>query len=584
MKPAKLFCGTEAASESSIELLFSLVSEKGWEKGIVGFINEADECRRKDIESIFSDKLAHAWKFFADLPPNGKILIIESSLVGNGHNFSELNKFIVETAAEYQSAYCTRERNKLAGCNVEICVTEKIDCLPFKESSFDFIAVIGLEKLGRMYKYQCSKWVMLEKLIFDLRKLLKPMGSMYIGVNSASVKMVMKNRCLEMSSWWVERRIKKCGFKIDKVLNFFPSNGNFVAVEDWISNVTPKRKIKNKIVAFFRSETAGYVLGRNGPKNYNKAMFNGIIEKIMEKTDIRKIGLQRIISGSAGSYILDLEGCIIRLPSIASPTSIKRWRNNYETLRSLKNIKLPFSVPEVLLMDQIEKQPFSVESKLNGRSEDTRKKKKQNLVIVEKSVEHLVALLKETGKKSVLSQNEYNRLIGYPLNSLSHHLSEKGIKILKKYEEKLMNALCDQELPLTMTHGDFKTSNFIYDENNQITGIFDWDLSQEYGLPLVDLLLLIGFEESKKRNQSFQNILLNDFICRERDDNRFVKKYINAIGIMDKKKIKCLALMCNIYFFLYHMGPLWRKLKVNRIEIERVLSSAYEADNKKNYN
>jgi hypothetical protein len=119
------------------------------------------------------------------------------------------------------------------------------------------------------------------------------------------------------------------------------------------------------------------------------------------------------------------------------------------------------------------------------------------------------------------------------------------------------------------------------DEDNNITGVFDWDLSIELGLPLIDLFLFTGFEESEKRKKSFQSVILEDFITIDGSANEMVRKYIDETDKFLKDKVKYFAFLCIVYYFLYHMGPYWRQLEVNNKEIERVIMAAEEGFNEK---
>ena len=125
------------------------------------------------------------------------------------------------------------------------------------------------------------------------------------------------------------------------------------------------------------------------------------------------------------------------MPSNTAPGSIKRWRNNYDTLTALRNVELPFSVPKPILLGNIMNQAFSVETKLySNRKLYNKIGIKKGHDIADHAVNVLISLYDKTGKTSAISDESFKKLINDPLKCLIPNLSDKGKDRIKRIEDK----------------------------------------------------------------------------------------------------------------------------------------------------
>jgi SAM-dependent methyltransferase len=349
-----------------MSLLFSFIKDLGWDGGLREFLNQTRLNEKKEFAFLFDNKLASAWKFFISVPPNGKILVLESpGMLGrNVVRAAELKKLAIEVSPGSEHAYCVKKRASSMGLKVETCVVSNIDLLPFSNECFDLIAVCGFEEISEMFGYWSLTRKAVEKFVLSLNRLLKPDGSMFISAINSSTKMLWQTRKINFAHRLIQNSIKKNGMKIEKIFHLFPSHGQYVTIDSKVSGQSPSECLKRKINALLRSENVGYICSRKGSIKKDTSIFNSVVDKISDKINAKDIRFERLISGSGAAYIIDLKECMVRLPSNTVSGSVERWRNNYESLTKLRNSELPFSVPKPILFGDINNQPFSVETKL----------------------------------------------------------------------------------------------------------------------------------------------------------------------------------------------------------------------------
>jgi hypothetical protein len=517
-----------------------------------------------------------AWKYFVNLFPGAKILIIERRLGMNVFSIAEMGLEPVSIVNDCSESVFISELAKDAGFKLDTCIVQNLEEVPFLDNSFDLVVVSDIFEVAKTIPYNIARQFSIKMFIDRVVRLLKPNGTIYISSKNFSLRTLYNSHELALRSYFIKWFLRRSGLEIENILEFAPSGGSLVTSCTVRRNDDVLKGIKRSIKRLKNVEEVGYICRRDGKSRENHSILRHVEDSIIKKKIPGEISFKRLTAGSGSTIVVDLEDYIVRFPSPRFQRSINRWQRNYDALLSLKNIELPFDVPDPILVDEILGQPYSVESKLKGIEIDIRGKSKRQLsgeIIWDEAVRGLKGLFLKTVTYSTFNEEHFNNLILGPLNLLTPYLSEKDKDRIIKIQYLMEAVFLNKSIPLVHTHGDFKFGNVKFGKNGCLTGVFDWDLSVTMGLPLMDLFSFIGFEEANRSGVSFQNVILKEFIQSSPVNNKMVHEYFRDTEEIDNIQSQCIALMSIIHFFCYQMGGAWCDKKSNKIEIKRVLSA-----------
>lgn len=104
------------------------------------------------------------------------------------------------------------------------------------------------------------------------------------------------------------------------------------------------------------------------------------------------------------------------------------------------------------------------------------------------------------------------------------------------------------DVPLVCMHGDFKIENVMYDQGDgALTGVIDWELSMPKGLPLLDLLYLLGFNRmirGQSRSAALGALTVGDAV--EPEERELISNYLRRLGIAECQRLPlAIAFLCH---------------------------------------
>ena len=91
----------------------------------------------------------------------------------------------------------------------------------------------------------------------------------------------------------------------------------------------------------------------------------------------------------------------------------------------------------------------------------------------------------------------------------------------------------DQAWLTVWQHGDFKLENVVIDPRSlSVVGVIDWELAQECGLPLLDLLYLIAYNRSVNESLHITDVYLETILPWKfsSEETQILDDYQNALG------------------------------------------------------
>jgi len=266
---------------------------------------------------------------------------------------------------------------------------------------------------------------------------------------------------------------------------------------------------------------------------------------------IRHLGLknvQRVIHGKPNTIVIVARDTVIRIP--LDRLSEARCRINKTMLKKLAKTSIVSSVPRLLSEGKFQDHAYYCEERLPGLALDIPISRMDELV--SKAADFITKFHQETSREIVIDESNFKRLFGREFKRLYPYLNNEYRAKLENIENGLKSELLGKKFKTVWFHGDYKVENVLFDPKTwQISGVIDWDLSREEGLPLLDIFYLLAYNDSSLVSKnSVTDIIKNrylkgKFTMVEKD---IISLYINSLGI-GEKFIKPLVIM----FWLNHV-------------------------------
>ncbi len=224
--------------------------------------------------------------------------------------------------------------------------------------------------------------------------------------------------------------------------------------------------------------------------------------------------------------------CVVVLPS--SRDSLERRSREAAILYKLDMADLPISpfVPKPLGEGAIDGQQYLVLSEIRGIAGSGGMRRTKEMT--RRATAILTAFHSSTARQRVVDDALFNRLIAQPLNIVERQLGPESRHTLGKIGHAMRERLWDRSLPTVWTHGDYKIENVLFDRRSlAVRGVIDWDLSQEEGLPLLDLLYLIVYNRTVAEHQRIEPVVLNTVLpaAFTAEESDLCAGYTRALGL-----------------------------------------------------
>lgn len=275
---------------------------------------------------------------------------------------------------------------------------------------------------------------------------------------------------------------------------------------------------------------------------------------------IKTLGLKKIekvVNGKPNSIIIIADGIVIRVP--LDKLTATRCRLNATILRKLQSTSIVSFVPRILKTGKFQNHTYYCEEKLPGVAIDIPISKMDELV--DKAADFITKFHQETAQPITIGKVYFKRLFAREFNRLYPYLSAEYQAKLKQIEQSLKQNLLNKPFKTVWFHGDYNVENVLFDTKTwKITGIIDWDLSKDEGLPLLDILYLLTYKESLITKQSVVDIFKKRLLTFSfnTQEQEIIDEYLQSLNISDEF-IKPLLVM----FWLNHITQRYRQQLIN---------------------
>ena len=305
-----------------------------------------------------------------------------------------------------------------------------------------------------------------------------------------------------------------------------------VIPEDSKSNI---KRILNKAGLFYLKKHHRIMIGKMNTvkpgSTFLEQLFNRIqIEQSIVRVDptTRKSIRQFTISGTKILILDALIGdrqYIMRFP--LDQTAADRIRKQVEILRFL-NSKDVEIVPKAIAY--VRDYPFTyyVEEKIqNGIGLQSLAKRNNNsiLPLYDEMLHCIVKIHTQFGKHLTIDDSQFKRYFLPAIDTVAENTRDvsESTKVFDLIKKELFTKLNNRVSIRSICHGDLKIENGIFDSQNKLKGIFDWDMGEREGITITDAACLLA---TSIRMQYYRGSSLADFMKKfEGVPEEFIPSY-----------------------------------------------------------
>ncbi len=481
------------------------------------------------------------WELFSDLPAGASILVIEAGLGSASLAISRLASEVwtVFEDADLAKSACSRAEHERIS-NLTVVCTSLSKRLPFHDASFDAVAVRGW---GDELRPQAS----FAALLSELRRVLKSTGSLYVDGRG-------------FFPLFLGLRMRLAGFTFPNILIHLVDKEKLpYEIRCGLKHSRLRSMIKNFLYLLQPSRLCG-LLSKRSSATHQTTMLDHILSEIPNETTVVKRDALPLHFGSFDIYGLRTDRHVIRMPT--TNVGERRCETSMQAMRALEKHSFSFEMPKFTKFGKFRGQSFYAESRIPGRPAPYLSFSKSEMQRLRKGAQtHLAELYQHTRHSIVMGTDELNRFFFDPLSAMSVQVFPSARQPLTDVKKLIEARLKGKTVDLVHTHGDFKASNFLLDDDGNISGLIDWDMAKPDGLPLTDVIACEGFHLSVSEKMVLP-LALFEAAFRRRDE--IIRSLHADLAVYANSGVgyDLAALMMLVDYYLKHPAP---ELRINKI-------------------
>ncbi len=438
--------------------------------------------------SLFSDG---AWRCFLSLGRTHRLVSLEGP--GGGAASLSAAADVREVWAGLPSPAEAQKVERIAARlglgNVHVFVWDPAARWPFEDGAFDVGAIHGYKPTadgpGEDFRMR------------ELSRVLKSGGEAYVDGHAGWASLGLKGRRSDFPAFSINRALKAEGFHFRGWLRSWRSIGKPYQMRVFWGKAFSFSRMRAFLGACAAGDALGLVLRKGANVGGRPPMF----ASLSSEKDPDTVHL-----GSGGVYRLQTERFVFRCPY--SREAAARCRTNAAALQKLEPLSFSFGVPRFVGEERRNGRPCFVETRLQGSGVPyLRWRRTEFDALRPRARRVLEEIQSKTRRLAVLDDEWFDRLFAGPLNRAAEASEPELRSELEEVRDQLRKQWKGRSLPLVRCHGDFKAANLLLDRRGRITGLVDWDMTEEEGLPLTDVLSYEAFERSVQRGIPFGRAL-----------------------------------------------------------------------------
>ncbi len=491
--------------------------------------------------SLLSPFYEGGWRLYAILSKDKTVLSIETGVGGASFAAAPFagRVFVVHPDAEIAKSIAHQSFHQ-GYANVQPAFVGKAGRLPFPDGFFDAAAIHGLARILDGSPRE-GFWADEGSFLREIRRVVKSDGLIYLQSGGSVLGVDPKNALSLVSA---RRVLSVLGFRWKMLLGFSEHGPFLYKISDFSRVTSLLGRVKLFARTFLGAGRSGFVAA-GSEEALNSTWMSRLVNDVLASPNI-PLSLH---FGSAGVYRVHSKNCVVRIP--ADGFAYARCVNNMNALRKLAGLNLTFKTPCLLSQDELDGQPFFVESRLRAADVPYLKlNPAQRRAYAAQAADILAELHLKTRERTALDEAAFIRLFAEPLAGVRSYVDRDTASVLDELENGLRQKTLGKPIDLVMVHGDFKITNLLQDREKRLRGLFDWDMSRPLGLPGVDLVIYKGFDASLEKGRPYTQAIYEAGRAAEDPD---VRRYREVMGV-DDFWWNVQSLMALVHYFLHHSG------------------------------
>ncbi len=244
---------------------------------------------------------------------------------------------------------------------------------------------------------------------------------------------------------------------------------------------------------------------------------------------------------------------IIRIPF--DKQSVDRNEVNRRALEALESgdSSLSRSIPRHVLSGQVSGQRYFVESAVAGEAAAVCLRGKARSETVSAALSWITDLHRATAQRRPADPALLERLVAVPVTRAFEALRFPERRAgFERLRQLLTAALASERIPLVHVHGDYSVDNVLLSGSPLgVTGVFDWDLAEPEGLPLLDVLYFLATAARTLTGQPIGAVFVNQIFPLRFDQTAHaaLERYCHALDIPER-----LLAPLSVLAWLHHAG------------------------------
>lgn len=554
------------------------------------------------------------WRFIIEPKKMGRLLCLDTDFGSTALVFSKMCHQLSIIHFDPNSLRVIKQRldgESISNVDYSQILLDNIS-FPFPDEYFDgFI----LNNLNQIYNFQVTSSVpnafsSLQTLFTEVYRILKKDSFSYINLRNKYgytnlARIFLKKEISNkhkyfnklFSSRMCKQAIKNAGFDQTTVYRLLTDNDtvNEIILESNYKSTKNSSLFKEKVKQHLLSDPWGTffapslgILCFKGKRLPN--YLDELVDDLTRKNILigqNKFAVKRyyILPGKvilSVGYTSKLYGeKIVVLP--LNLTTLERRRHEARILEALhhKNLHISSLIPKFYLEGNLYRQVYLVQEEMPGVSIDAPVPLLNE--ITWRAVQVLIDFHVDTANETTLGDDLFYKLFSKPLHRIIDKLGPCATTLINSIENILREQLWEKRIKTVWLHGDFKIENVLINSKSlEVCGIIDWDLSQEEGFPLLDLLYLITYNRVIREKKAVEDIFLDTIIQKNFSEfeKHIFEAYIHLVGL-EPNFIDILITMFWVYHIAYRIKiDSWPDKSVEKILyvlsiVEKKIESEY---------
>jgi aminoglycoside phosphotransferase (APT) family kinase protein/SAM-dependent methyltransferase len=559
------------------ELLERLTRELGWTVGLERFISELPDARG----NLFARRLVFdfaGWRFLLGAGRFRRVLCLTGLFENTPQVFAALADEVIAATFDPMLADGVSQRLADSAYASARCVVLNAaqPILPYPDAHFDLVVSADLPAAARPFEASSPLSADgLASLARELRRVVEPGGEVYLGVPAAGSGGMFpwlrprRSDAHRIDKHVVGRALKIAGFERRMVHPILYHHGLATEVirgryRSLRTGQARKERIKEILL---RGPLAavltpgGAVIGR-GARDTGSLLDEivRVVQQSVVADDARPWRVKRYLV-LPGKVILSIGPGAGRNGRVITVLPLSQWNVDRRRHESRMLDRLAASgtamaalAPRTVAEGSILGQAFFVQSESSGVSVDTAHPQLEQLT--NQAAATLAEFHAATARDVLLAGETLTALLSHPLAVMESQLTTLATTAGRRIGDTLRRLLVGSTVRAVWSHGDYKIENALFDPGTLvISGVIDWDLSQEQGWPLLDLLQLIAYNRVLRERRSFEDVVRTVLLpwSLSPDEQQLVSDYVRRVGLPSIDPTIQVAL-----FWVHHLGYRFR--------------------------